>query len=99
MLCGEMFQLGVLRHRMFELGGGLSIGQPEHPRHRGRVRGYRHGQWIEGPYLQAYGQGGGKPSVTEMGEAMGIDWITDLGTLTQAIPPDYTRWIGEQWKT
>jgi len=29
---------------------------------------------------------------------MGIDWITDLGTLTQAIPPDYTRWIGEQWK-
>jgi hypothetical protein len=95
MLCGEMFKLGVLRHRMFELSG-IGCDQPEHPEHRGRVRGYRHGQWVDGPYLQAYGRGGGKPSVTELGEAMGIDWITDLGTLTQAIPPEYTRWIGER---
>lgn len=93
-LCGEMFGLGVVRHRLFELGGGLALDQPEHPAHRGPVRGYRHGKWIDGPYLQGYGRGGGKPSVTELGEAMGIDWITDLGTLTQAIPPSYTRWIG-----
>jgi hypothetical protein len=97
-LCGEMFKLGVLRHRHFELGGGLQIDRPEHRPHRGPVRGYRHGKWIDGPYLQGYGRGGGKPSVTELGEAMGIDWITDLGTLTQAIPPEYTRWIGESWK-
>lgn len=100
MLCGEMFKLGVVRHRMFELGGGLqqrvSLAQPEHPPHRGRVQGYRHGQWIEGPYVQGYGRGGGKPSVAELGQAMGIEWITDMATLTQAIPPDYTRWIGER---
>jgi len=96
MLCGEMFKLGVLRHRMFELGGGLQIEQPEHPPHRGRVQGYRHGVWVDGPYLQGYGRGGGKPDAAQLGEAMGIDWITDLGTLTQAIPPEYTRWIGER---
>jgi hypothetical protein len=96
-LCGEMFKLGVLRHRHFELSG-IGLDQPKHQPHRGPVRGYRHGKWIDGPYLQGYGRGGGKPSVAELGEAMGIDWITDLGQLTQAIPPEYTRWIGEQWK-
>jgi hypothetical protein len=94
-LCGEMFKLGVIRHRLFELGG-IELGQPEHQPHRGPVRGYRHGKGIDGPYLAGYGQGGGKPKLGELGEAMGIDWITDLGTLNQAIPPDYTRWIGEQ---
>jgi DNA (cytosine-5)-methyltransferase 1 len=29
-------------------------------------------------------------------EAMGIDWMKQA-ELTQAIPPAYTRWIGEQW--
>lgn len=94
-LCGEMFKLGVLRHRHFELGG-LEIPQLEHQPHRGPVRGYRHGKWIEGPYLQGYGRGGGKPSVAELGAAMGIDWISDPVALNQAIPPEYTRWIGER---
>ncbi|MEV7345569.1 DNA methylase [Streptomyces sp. NPDC093544] len=38
-LCGEMFGLGVIRHRNFELGG-WTIEQPTHLPHRGRVRGY-----------------------------------------------------------
>lgn len=94
-LCGEMFKLGVIRHRLFELSG-FELAQPEHQPHRGRVRGWRHGQWFDGPYLAGYGRGGGKPELAELSAAMGIDWITDLDALTQAIPPDYTRWIGEQ---
>ena len=96
-LCGEMFKLGVIRHRHFELAG-IELPQLDHVPHRGRVRGYRHGQWVDGPYLQGYGQGGGKPTVAELGQAMGIDWITEAVALNQAIPPDYTRWIGESWK-
>ena len=29
-------------------------------------------------------------------KAMGIDWITGRKTLAQAIPPAYTRYIGER---
>lgn len=93
-LCGEMFQLGVIRHRVFELGGGWTIPQPAHPRHRGYVRGYRHGVYRDGPYVAAYGAGGGKATVTEMQQAMGITWTTVREELTEAIPPAYTHFIG-----
>ncbi|MGW7023195.1 DNA methylase [Streptomyces decoyicus] len=92
-LCGEMFGLGVIRHRNFELGG-WTIVQPAHRPHRGRVRGYRHGQYFDGPYVAAYGNGGGKPSVPELQAAMGIDWTDVREELTEAIPPAYTERIG-----
>lgn len=92
-LCGEMFGLGVLQHRGFELGG-WAVAQPEHPRHRGRVRGWRHGVYYDGPYVAAYGNGGGKATVPEMQAAKGITWTFDHRELREAIPPAYTEWIG-----
>ncbi|MFJ1864091.1 DNA methylase [Streptomyces sp. NPDC088097] len=92
-LCGEQFGLGVLRHRNFELGG-WTTGQPQHPRHRGYVRGWRHGVYRDGPYVAAYGSGGGKGTISEMQAAMGIDWTDVREELTEAIPPAYTEWIG-----
>ncbi|MFE7014478.1 DNA methylase [Streptomyces sp. NPDC057651] len=92
-LCGEMFGLGVIRHRNFELGG-WTVPQPVHPRHRGRVRGYRHGEYHDGPYVAPYGNGGGKPSVPELQEAMGITWTKVREELTEAIPPAYSEHIG-----
>lgn len=94
-LCGEMFGLGVLRHRRIELVN-WSAPAPEHKKHRGRVRGWRHGQYFDGPYIAAYGKGGGKGSVQEMQEAMGIDWTDVHEELTEAIPPAYTEFIGHQ---
>lgn len=58
-LCGEMFGLGVIRHRYFELSG-FTAAQPKHRKHRGRVAGYRHGQWYEGPYFAVYGDVAGR---------------------------------------
>src|SRR5690606_41019357 len=69
-LCGEMFGLAVIRHRYFELGG-WSAQAPDHKEHRGRVSGYRHGVWYDGPYFAVYGAGGGKGSVQQWQEAMG----------------------------
>lgn len=92
-LCGEMFRLGVIRHRNFELGGWTTT-PPAHIEHRGRVRGYRHGQYYDGPYVAGYGNGGGKPSVPELQAAMGIDWTDVREELTEAIPPAYSEWIG-----
>ncbi|MFE9395047.1 DNA methylase [Streptomyces flavidovirens] len=92
-LCGEMFGLGVIRHRNFELGS-WSIEQPAHVPHRGRVRGYRHGRFYDGPYVAAYGNGGGKPTVPELQAALGIDWTGVREELTEAIPPAYSEHIG-----
>ncbi|MFI0000746.1 DNA methylase [Streptomyces globisporus] len=92
-LCGEMFGLGVLRHRNFELGR-WTITRPAHPRHRGYVRGYRHGVYRDGPYVAAYGSGGGKATVPEMQEAMGITWTDVREELTEAIPPAFAEHIG-----
>ena len=93
-LCGEMFGLGVLMHRFFECGGGFIATAPPHPRHRGRVRGWRHGVYYDGPYVAAYGKGGGKATVAEIQAAKGIDWTSDHHALCEALPPAYTRYIG-----
>lgn len=98
-LCGEMFGLGVIRHRDFEVHGvsGWRPQQPAHRPHRGPVRGWRHGVWRDGPYIAAYGKGGGKGTVAEMQQAMGIDWTDVHEELTEAIPPAYTEWIGREF--
>lgn len=94
-LCGEMFGLRVLRHRYFELGGWSTV-PPQHVPHRGRVAGWRHGQYHEGPYFAVYGDGGGKGSLAEWQDAMSIDWMSTRHDLAEAIPPAYTEFIGRQ---
>jgi len=92
-LCGEMFGLEVIRHRLFECHGFTPI-RPVHKPHRGRVAGMRHGEWFTGPYFQVYGDGGGKGSVAEWQRAMGITWTGVRKEIAEAIPPAYTEYIG-----
>lgn len=94
-LCGEMFNLDVIRHRYFELGGWTTT-PPVHVPHRGRVAGWRHGVHHDGPYLAVYGDGGGKGSLVQWQAAMGIGWMTTRHDLAEAIPPAYTEYIGQQ---
>ncbi|MFD7964060.1 DNA methylase [Streptomyces zaomyceticus] len=94
-LCGTQFGLPLLRHRKFEVHGWTPLAPP-HVRHRGRVRGWRHGTYYEGDYVAAYGKGGGKATVPEMQAALGIDWTDIHEELTEAIPPAYTQFLGEQ---
>lgn len=94
-LCGEMFGLGVIRHRYFEIGNA-TVEQPVHKKHRGRVAGYRHGEWFDGPYFAVYGDGGGKGTVAQWQQAMGIDWTDVRKEIAEAIPPAYTELIGWQ---
>ena len=93
MLCGEMFGLGVIRHRFFECDG-FKVPTIAHVPHRGRVAGMRHGQWFTGPYFAVYGEGGGKGTVKEWRDAMGIDWTWERKSIAEAIPPAYTQCIG-----
>lgn len=98
-LCGEMFGLKVLRHRNFETGGWDADfrWKRDHVKHRGYVRGYRHGVWRDGPYVAAYGDGGGKATVPEMQESMGIPWTDVREELTEALPPAYGEWFGRRF--
>jgi len=88
-LCGLMFGLGVLRHRLFESDGVLFA--PVHPQHTGSVGA--------GDYVTVAGHGGnnakGHGGRARKQAAMGIDWMNDA-ELNQAIPPDYTAFIGRQ---
>jgi DNA (cytosine-5)-methyltransferase 1 len=102
-LCGSMFGLPIQRHRWFS--SSMLLFAPGPCRHMkgfynvvgARVRGYGlyasattyldkdgHARKREGHYRLSVGQA-----------AMGIDWM-NRAELSQAIPPAYTRWIGEQ---
>lgn len=94
-LCGEMFGLGVIRHRYFEVSGWQALA-PEHKKHRGRVAGWRHGEWFDGPYFAVYGEGGGKGTVAEWQDAMGMWHTSNRKSIAEAIPPLYAQFIGEQ---
>lgn len=93
-LCGEMFGLDVIRHRYFECS--FPVAKPTHVKHRGRVSGMRHGVWYEGPYFAVYGDGGGKGSVAQWQQAMGIGWTDNRKSIAEAIPPAYTEYVGAQ---
>lgn len=112
MFKGDMPPPWVQKHRSFEISG-FTVAQPTHPSgpvrggcmagfpkpagHAGRVRGWRHGEYFDGPYVAAYGKGGGKGTVAEIAHAMRIDWMTDLFDLCEAIPPVFGQWIGERF--
>jgi DNA (cytosine-5)-methyltransferase 1 len=85
-LCGTMFNLKVIRHRLFE--SNIWIYPPGPCNHNGTVG--------RGDYITVAGHGGNSKTFKykDWCEAMCIDWMTKY-ELTQAIPPTYTEWIGE----
>lgn len=94
-LCGTMFGLALhdgtgelRRHRLFE--SNIPLSPPRSCRH------------TDTPTIGVYGRpggsslrDGGRHSLKQWREAMGLPHMTAEG-LAQAIPPDYTEWIGRQ---
>lgn len=92
MLCGKMFGLRVKRHRKFELWDRTAVRVLAHPRHVvPTATKQRRQRWAEGWDISVTGDVG----VYCGPEAMGIDWMTG-DELCQAIPPAYTKYIGEE---
>lgn len=89
-LCGTMFGLNVIRHRLFETNWALTQPLPECNHVKPVVRMGRRPTELE--YHSVVGHFIG---AQEAREAMGIDWMT-RNELAQAIPPAYTEWIGRQ---
>jgi DNA (cytosine-5)-methyltransferase 1 len=100
MLCGGMFKgLRVYRHRLFE--SNFRLEQPVHPKHTALVythdrRKNHYGRPLtDDMFVQV--TGGGNAPVPAKRVAMGIDWMINK-ELNEAIPPAYTRYVGEQFK-
>jgi len=87
-LCGHMFGLKLYRHRLFETSHVVDA--PHHPRHATPASSAGH--WVPGTIMSVAGH---VSPVSVAEEAMGIDWMT-RDELSEAIPPAYTQWIGEQ---
>lgn len=95
-LCGEMFGLQVVRHRLFETS--FHVAQPRHVKHQGGVRGNRRGKgFFEGYYFPVYGEGSDKGTLQEWSDAMGIWHIRSKRVMAQAIPPAFTHYIAQQF--
>lgn len=98
-LCGTMFpELRVLRHRLFETS--FTVPRPAHIKRHPLVfthdkRKAHYGKLDQNTsFVQV--TGGGNCSIKNAREAMGIDWM-NKHELNEAIPPAYTKFIGEAW--
>lgn len=95
LLCGSMFNLPLRRHRLFESNCDIFALRPqcEHSRRivgvYGNMQGQRGGYWA---FKKKQMLPGTKQTWRQ---AMGIDWM-EPRELSQAIPPAYTEFIGDQ---
>ena len=87
MLCGTMFGLQIIRHRLFECSFPLNELLPAC--NHANVYDPWHGK-------------AGERTAQKFRDAMGIDWMTDAGggrrkgTLGLAVPPAYTEFVGRK---
>jgi hypothetical protein len=91
-LCGSTFLLEVRRHRLFE-SSHLLFGSPCQHGATGRPIAV-YGDHPQQPGDKTYRVNRAR-TLYEGQRAMGIDWMP-WKSLTQAIPPAYTEWIGRQ---
>ncbi len=95
LLCGTMFGLKLIRHRMFECRPPIWF-PPSHCQCKtlftNSARGYS--SFEKG--ATAITVAGNNYSLVDGKKAMGIDWMTSREELSEAIPPAYTEWIGKQ---
>ncbi len=88
LLCGSMFGLRLIRHRLFELSFPALTLLPVCSHRGDEIPVYGNGtpRW----HLDRLGRG---IRIEEKRDAMGIDWMTRK-ELSQAIPPAYAEHIG-----
>lgn len=89
-LCGTQFGLPIIRHRVFEVGE--MVNPLAHQPHQGSVR--------DGDYITVAGHGAdnkkGNSSLNAWRFAMAMPWAMTRHELAEAIPPSYTKYLGQQ---
>jgi len=103
-LCGSMFGLKVRRHRIFETSFSIDLGEIkcQHKKQGKPIGVYGSmNDTVKGVCSKTgktvYG-GSTAKSIEEASMAMGIDWL-GWSSLKEAIPPAYTKFIGQQFRS
>lgn len=91
-LCGEMFKLKVIRHRVFEIHNFICR-QPEHIKHKSPVDVGNKKKKSYYDCVAGHGGNGNGFSLKSWQNSMGIEWITNKYTLAQCVPPPYSEYI------
>ena len=86
-LCGQMFDLGVIRHRVFEIEG-FKVKQIKHQKHIGKIG--------NGKLFQLVGHQNG--TLKQWQTAINCNWIKDRHSLAQTVPPAYAQYIARFFK-
>jgi len=94
-LCGSSFGLPIQRHRLFESNVWLMALPCAH----GAYPRIYEPAWNRTTKLRVLSVSGGftkRVPLQEFKDAMGVDWHMTRPELSEAIPPAYTQFIGEQ---
>ena len=95
LLCGSMFGLPTPRHRLFETSFPLT--QPPHPNCRGNAKNYAETHGWDCRDMCVAGKGRRKGTAQRWAKVLGVSHDRTQHQLAEAIPPDYTEWIGREF--
>ncbi|HEX5591972.1 MAG TPA: hypothetical protein VFX35_01345 [Solirubrobacterales bacterium] len=90
-ICGQALGLKVRRHRLFETNFPVMVPPCHHPEPPVIVVGGSIGRKVFDPRRKAKA-----PSFEEAKEVMEMPWVQKRQEVANAVPPAYTRLIGEQ---
>jgi hypothetical protein len=101
MLCGDMFGLKVIRHRLFEMHGFI-LQAPKHLKHKGTVSSGAYQGVYTGGRCGCFGNNKVRNklkvgSIKDWQNAMGITHITTRKGLAESIPPKYSYYIARNF--
>ena len=94
LLCGSMFGLKLIRHRIFECRPPIWF-PPSPCQCKNMFTNSNRGLSSFKNGATAITVAGNNYPLKDGKEAMGIDWMTNRFELSEAIPPAYTEWIGK----
>jgi len=94
-LCGSSFGLDVRRHRWFAANVPMMSPPCAHGLQKPRFRSLDSRQTVLASVVGVHGHLNYAGEFDLRCNAMGIDWMTNA-ELSQAIPPAYTQFVGEQ---
>lgn len=91
-LCGTMFKKKFIRHRKFEIWG-FEVEKLLHPHHHTVKLIEKCGYAT----MAGNGQGKGVSSLLAWQRAMDIFWTENKHSIAEAVPPCYSKYIGEEF--
>jgi len=99
LLCGTMFKLNIARHRLFETNMDLSpFDLPPHPMCKAIQLNYAKKNGINPRWMSIAGNPMGAGHTELWRKLMGwpAEYRTSSRDLKEAIPPVFSKWLGEQ---